>query len=175
MRLLCMTGIDRFEVPDDVGIRLGLSSRQKADLSGADWAMYRTAKKTWVGLTKNPARASFFNSYKFSNVFLPGTKGEVVGSTLIVQTPYEPVLSGPELFWFKQINPAIPETDNLIAICGAEKEEIRRDSCGIFVDRWGDIWEDAVEMQIPMKSLKEMMNLPVIGQKTIHFVIPPTL
>ena len=174
MRLLCMTGIDRFEVPDDVGIRLGLSSRQKAVVSGKDWAMYLSSAGKWVGLTSSPERAKFFDSYKYSNLFIPGTKGFVLEKTFLTVSPYMPLLKGDELFWFKKINPALPAADNLIRICGSEREEIKRDSCGIFIQKWDDVWVDREELSVPAAALREMMRLPVIGNQSMYLVVPPT-
>jgi hypothetical protein len=173
MRLLCMTGIDRFEVPDSVGQKLGLRSRQKAVASGIDWALYDSNKTYWVGITSDPKRAEFFENYKFSNLFLPKTQGIPAGKMFIIVSQYEPLLSGPEKDWFSQIDTQSTAPDNLIRICGAEKEEIRRDRCGLFIDRWWDIWTDMIEMQMPLESMKELKKLPVIGDRTMHIVIPP--
>lgn len=173
MRLLCMTGIDRFEVPDEVGQKLGLRERQKAVVSGLDWALYQVNKTRWVGITSDPRRAAFFENYKFSNLFPLSAKGFRAGKMFIIFAQYEPLLTGPEKAWFGKIDVQSIAPDNLIRICGEEKEEIHRDRCGLFVDRWEDTWSDMIEMQIPVASMQELKKLPVIGDRTFRFIIPP--
>ena len=174
MRLICAAGFDMFDLPDEVGLRLGLSSRQKAVMSGKDWAMYLSSAGKWVGLTSSAERAQFFDAFKYSNLFVPGTQGVTVGAAFITVAPAMPLLKGNELGWFKKINPALPAADNLIRICGSEREEIKRDSCGIFIQKWDDVWVDREELGVPAAALREMMRLPVIGNQSMYLVVPPT-